>query len=647
MNEDRGSRSWLGVLCLIAVLTACGPLEPLSVPEGCNPIAHEGDCMLPFPSDYFTVEDATLPSGRRVSFSPQALPRTDGGDVIDPTQLHPADGFSYLTPIFAVFPGGVDDGNLIFHTDDPARSQGDESPTVLLSVDGERVLHFAEIDPRVTELDRQALFVRPLVRLRDGTRYIVALRNLESADGTPLPAPEGFRRIRDRKTKADPLLEPLAARYEDEVFPVLEAAGIDRESLQLAWDFTTATREHVTADMMVLRDAAIAQFEQTPPRVTLESVQDDVDAEVFRRITGTLQVPLFLESTEGGALLHRAADGTVQQNGVTEVPFVLLIPRSVEAAGGNARFLQFGHGFFGSRSEVEGSFVKPFVERTGMVVIGVDWWGMALPDKRVLLGDLLGDISVVGRFLDRVHQSMVNQIAVTYAMQSTLAALPELSIGGQLAYDPTRTYFYGLSNGHILGGTYLALSPHVSRAVLNVGGAGFNLMMYRAEPFNDLVSLMETQIADRLEQQKVTALMQLGLDRIDPITYAPNVIDDPLPGGVTDRRILMQIGIGDPTVPNLASHVHARALGLSHLTPAPRPIVGLPQVAAPHDGSALVEFDFGVAKPLPGTYADFPLNGNEVHELVRRNEGGIQQVDAFLRPGGQIEHFCDGPCDPD
>jgi hypothetical protein len=108
----------------------------------------------------------------------------------------------------------------------------------------------------------------------------------------------------------------------------------------------------------------------------------------------------------------------------------------------------------------------------------------------------------------------------------------------------------------------------------------------------------------------------------------------------------MQIGIGDAAVPNLASHLHARALGLSYLQPAPRVIAGLAMADAPFDGSAIVEFDFGV-DPLPGIEAIPPTSDNEVHEGVRRLEVAKEQLDRFLQPGGSIEHTCDGVCDPE
>jgi hypothetical protein len=264
-----------------------------------------------------------------------------------------------------------------------------------------------------------------------------------------------------------------------------------------------------------------------------------------------------------------------------------------------------------------------------------------------VIEDILTDTSRSFRFIDRVHQAMANQIGLTYLVRSTLADVPGMSIGGTLAFDPEQVYFYGISQGHILGGTFLALSPHIDRGVLGSGGCSFPFMMFRSLNFNGFLSVIAMEVTDSLDQQKYTTLSAPSFERIDPVTYAPLVIDELLPDGPTERRVLMHTGIADAQVPNLASHVHARALGLTHLLPAPRPLVGLLGAEGPIVGSALVEFDFNLPPPWPGLEATPAEDGNEVHEGVRRLAASMDQVDLFLRPGGLITNLCAGACDPE
>jgi len=167
-----------------------------------------------------------------------------------------------------------------------------------------------------------------------------------------------------------------------------------------------------------------------------------------------------------------------------------------------------------------------------------------------------------------------------------------------------------------------------------------------ARPFLAFLALFNTQLSDPLDQQKLAVLLQNDFDRIDPLTYAPWLLESTLPDSPPSRRLLMQIGIGDTAVPNLSAHLEARTLGVGHLQPAPRTIGGLEPVSSPHDGSAIVEFDFGI-DPLPGIDAIAAGSDNQVHDGTRRLDAAREQLDRFLRPGGAVEHTCDGVCDPE
>lgn len=648
----------LPLLALAVLFVACSgdpkaePLPPLDIPAGCNPVAADWDCMLPYPSDAFLKDDPSLPSGRRIALPDAAKLKAQDGEPIDFTELHPADGFSLLPQIVALFPQGVDDANLVFLTGDVTRSLGDESPTVLLNADtGERVLHFAELDPRATDDAHRAFFVRPLVRLDPGVRYIVAIRRLKDPSGAAVAPPEAFRRIRDGQTESDPVLAPLAARYDSEIFPVLADAGVDRAELQLAWDFTTETLNGVAGDMFTVRDDVVARLEESPPAVTITKVEEtpDVDAgtpHLRRRIHGTIEVPLYLESTDVDALLHRGADGKPTTNGTVQVPFEAQIPLSLDGSS-PGRALQYGHGFFGSRREIEYSFATPFVDRTQMVSFAVDWWGMSTPDAMAVGADILENINAMLSFTDRVHQAMANQIALSYAIQSSMADLPDFQVNGARSFDPSAVYYYGISQGHILGGTYLALAPKIDKGVFSVGGAGVPFMMFRADPFSDFLGFIAVRVPDPLAQRKLVTLTSTTFDRVDPITYAPFVLHGRTETDPATRQVLQHTGLGDPQVPNPAAFIHARSMGLTELLPTDKDVAGLPESEGPLD-SALVVFDFNLPAPLPGTYSDLShAEDNPVHEGVRRLDASIAQVDAFLRPGGEITNTCDGACDPE
>jgi hypothetical protein len=161
-------------------------------------------------------------------------------------------------------------------------------------------------------------------------------------------------------------------------------------------------------------------------------------------------------------------------------------------------------------------------------------------------------------------------------------------------------------------------------------------MMLRASPFRPFLGVMALSLPDRLDQLKFMASSQAQLDRIDPGTYADSVLTHPWPGTDPDRRVLLQIGLGDLEVPNAASFFHARALGVTELTPNPAAIEGLSQTSGPFLGSAISLYDFGV--DLHAVYdqilIDVPDNG--VHEGVRLLPAVLHQIDAFMRPDGLV-----------
>jgi hypothetical protein len=641
------------LLALGLVLGGCGSSpsqqQALDIPAGCNPIASDGDCLLPFPSDVFSRDDATLPSGHRFVLSGASALKGDDGTAFDLAKSHPADGFSPGSQILALFPSGVDASGLVFHTDDVKRTLTADSSTQLIDAEtGERVLHFAELDPRAKEDARRGLVIRPLIRLQDAHRYIVAIHGLNDLDGQPLAPPEGFRRIRDSQTNQDRALRALAPHYEKDIFPVLENAGLSRHELQLAWDFTTRSNENMTRDLLAVREQTMAWLAANSPSYSIVEVKDNASDHEFRHIEGTFQIPLFLEKNQPMAPLHYDANGNVAPNGMTDVPFTVIIPNSVgERAAGTppARLMQYGHGFFGTRAELDDDPAS-LADAKGFVVVGTDWIGMSEPDRDAVADALVSDPSNTILFTDRLHQAMANQIALAALAQGALAKAPELQVPAGPAYDPSVIYYYGCSNGHILGGTYVALAPAIDRAVLGVGGADYSFMMFRAQPFALFLFAMQTLVSDALEQQEVGYLTQLMFDRIDPLTYAPHLVRDTYPGSPPERRVLMQIGIGDAQVNPLAAHLHARSVGIKHLEPAPRPIAGLDEVTMPYDGSAIGEFDFHV-DPQPGIQAIPPINDNQVHEGVRALEAAREQISRFLKPGGLIEQTCDGVCDPE
>jgi hypothetical protein len=404
--------------------------------------------------------------------------------------------------------------------------------------------------------------------------------------------------------------------------------------------------------MLAIRDDLLAWFDEDSPALMIDEVLPDYSEEMALRVEGRIEVPLYLEEDEPMAALHRGPDGAVAANGMHWVDFTLQVPRSawpVDADFEPVRLIQFGHGFFGEREEINWSAMRSFSSERGVAMIATEWAGMALEDQGAVVSTIVEDPSRVFAFTDRLHQGFANQLALSHAVRTTLAASDAVTAFDKRVYDPDQSYWYGISQGSIFGATIMALSPTLEKAVLDVGGGPYSLMMTRSGSFADLFAIMKVTMGDDpLTIQKFIALSQHVWDRVDPITYAPHVLQDPYPDS-PPRAVLFTYGVGDHSVTNVASHLLLRALGVDLLAPAAQTIYGLGTVPAPTSGSAGVAVDFMYPDPagIEAELPDPPPDEYNVHEGVRRNPKVRDQIDAFLRPGGEIENFCDGPCDPE
>ena len=634
------------VATVASATSGCGDnAESFAVPDGCQPLLAGQHCTLPYPSDYFRVEDASTETGYRIEMRGAGKLVSAQGESADLHARRVADGFSAIPTIVAVLPDQVSATGLAHLIGGIEDSVAADSCTLLLSEDGERVPHYVDLDPRADDPLRQAIVIHPAVGLLPRTRYVVAIRRVERPDGTAARAAEGFRRLREGDT--DGVLGELQPHYDDAIFPLLEQAGWQRDEVQLAWDFTVGSQEAPVRDMLRVRELTLAWLEGNQPTVEITQVTDDPEIDVWRRIEGTVTGPLFLERDLAGADLARGGDGRVEQNGTTTFAFTVQIPTSVRDAVDPGRALAYGHGFFGSRKEIESTRARQMFETLGAVTFAIDWVGMSKDDLAPVLLDLSGVPADAIDFGDRVHQSVANWLVFGTVIGGALTDEDSLEReGGELVYGPEPLGFLGISQGHILGGAMAALNPAFDRIVLQVGGAGFTHMMFRARPFDSFLLIIQGVIDDPLDQQAFVATMQPSFDRFDPASYARFLLAEPPPGTPSDRRVLMQMGLGDVSVPNLGTLLHARLLGLPVTSPSPAALFGLDTVAPPTDEPALSIWDYGL--DVAAIYADAtpPAEENEVHEGVRVEATALAQLAEFLT-SGTIVHPCDGPCDPD
>ncbi len=612
----------------------------------CDPIGH-GHCGLPFPSNVYTVADETTPTGRRLQLSLDMMPSDRDGVRPSPTPWNRSDGFSASAPLMASFPGLTSIGLELSDVPTPLnipRSMEFDSPTILIDAEsGERIPHWVEMGGIGRNDEPRTLLVRPAQRLADGRRYVVALRRLVDDEGVAIEPTEAFLALRDGMQSDDVSVTERRALYEN-IFNVLEAETVLRYDIQLAWDFTTASRRSTTRPLLAMRDIAQAWVDEAGLRHRITSVDDDWESErIAYRVRGEFQVPLFLDDLGPGGHLVRDEQGLPRPNLETPwawFPFELIVPRTALDEPGP--LLQYGHDLLGDHQEVERESLLQLADDYGYVLLSVDMLGMASEDRSALEAVIdSGRIDDLSSLVDRQHQGIVNTLLATRLGMGLTA---EEGFGA--AIDGSRTYYYGVGQGGMFGATTMALSADLDRAVLDAAGQPYTLLMPRSVDFDPFAERLRVAYSDPREIWMALGLAQILWDRTEPAGYAHTLLENPLPGA-GDHAVLLRAALGDHRVNGLGSQMMARTIGLPQLdtdlsqVPGLEEVWGLSPQPGPIEGSGYVEYYFGL--PFDPLEAAPQRECEDPHDQLGVLPEARAQLDAFLERG-RVENTCDLHC---
>lgn len=71
---------------------------------------------------------------------------------------------------------------------------------------------------------------------------------------------------------------------------------------------------------------------------------------------------------------------------------------------------------------------------------------------------------------DRCHQGMLNALVLMRFMSTAFVHDPTVTFNGKTVIDPSKRFYYGNSQGGILGTVYMGATTDVERGVIGVGG---------------------------------------------------------------------------------------------------------------------------------------------------------------------------------
>ncbi|HZJ27011.1 MAG TPA: hypothetical protein VFF40_08405 [Acidimicrobiia bacterium] len=624
-------------------------------------VTDQASCLLPFPNDHFTVDDPGTDTARRVSFDLASMPANSSGVHIDPTEWNRNDGFSPGTPILAFVPGLDSAASGIAPITDIGRSLDPDQAVVLVdAVTGERQPFFAELDAQADPEPGPVLIIRPARNLTEGHRFIVALRNLRDGETNTIAPSRGFRLYRDGIETYAPAVEARRAHMED-IFATLAAAGVERESLYLAWDFTVSSTRSLSERMLHIRDDAFASIGDAAPAFTVDSVQDDVDDRIYRRVTGTFTVPNYLTGAgEPGSRFNNGPDGLPARNGDQTASFICNIPRAASADGelpvDPARAGVYGHGLLGSNSEVNAGNVRSMSNEHNFMFCATKWTGFADEDIGTAVS-AAQDFSNFPELADRTQQGFLHFLFLGRLLRTPDGFVADSAFqasDGTALFDPSDVFYDGNSQGAILGGAVTAVSTEWTRAVLGVPGMNYSTLLQRSVDFDAYLAIIIPAYPDELDRVVAGAITQMLWDRAEANGYAAHMTGDPYPA-TPAHTVLLHPAFGDHQVANITAEIEARTIGASLRAPglapgrgtAVEPFWDIPTIPSfPFGGSAIVMWDSGTPAPpdanLPPRSPDY---GDDPHGDPRSTPEARVQKSEFLRSGGAVIEVCGvGPC---
>jgi hypothetical protein len=643
--------------------------------KGCDPI-DSAQCMLPYPNDWFTRPDPTSATGRRLDLNVLAMPRNIAGKPVDPSAWNDSDGFSAGSEILTVVPGMTENSDLNasrLPTDLKIETNGESNLGVVLldATTGKVWPTWTEVDQYTSEAGvipagstspvQQDLIIHPAMNLLDGQRYIVALRHLVTNNGIDAPQSAAFATyVRDylhHTTGGDP-----RASHMDRVFADLKEAGwtisTNPKDLFLAWDFTTASTQNVTGRLLAIRDSAFEQLGETKaqidtgkdvgraPSLTVSSVTNFTAAQnpnVAREITGTFSVPCYIgpacsppvkceqissvspfdDCPSPGEFYYTNptdpdADPSQVPGQTYQAGYICVVGRTGFENQQTLRPVEYGHGLFGSDSEVTASPQEEMANRERTMYCATDWFGFANADvPNAVLA--LSDLSLFPILIDRTEQGELNFLYLQRLMISprgfaTNAAF-QYSDGKSFINLRDGVDYDGNSQGGIYGGTVCAVSIDVRRCALGVPGMDYPILLPRsvdyvandtvtqvmeeeleqlaakpsaydpANAYNDIgySNLLDLFYPDQGQRQLIIDLLSTLWDRADPDGYAGHMTSTAIggllpdctaegvvpaaeensrcPAATPDHHVLMQVAWGDHQVANITAFDEARTIG--------------------------------------------------------------------------------------
>jgi hypothetical protein len=469
----------------------------------------------PFPSDRFTVPDASHTTGVRVNLQkPNCASRPS--DCADIDVINTLDGFNVQPRLGIPFTGAIDLASV------------NSSSIFLVRLDdtlGGPGVGVVGIDQVVWDPPTQTLFAESEALLEQHTRYaLVVTRGVRDLVGDPVEA-GAFATFR-HDLNVGQTKDPTLKAYRKSLLDALQVAGVPESQIVAMSVFSTQSTTAILEKIRAQIKAA------TPAPADFHLVPSSADPTIFARstITGIVwgqqtstvnpptPVPVAALAAVGssvGTLAFGAYSSPNYQTAARFIPavgtktgvpavqstntvfFNLFLPAGPAPLTGWPVAI-FGHGFTDSKQGVP-FVVASRMAANGIATIAINVVGHGFGPLGTLTVNRTTGAPVTfpagGRGIDQNGNTVIDStegVAATVPLVSTRDGLRQtvvdlmqltrvIETGGIPGLDPSRIYYFGQSFGGIYGTKFLAVEPSVRLGVVNVPG-GASVEISRLSP---------------------------------------------------------------------------------------------------------------------------------------------------------------------
>lgn len=583
---------------------------------------------LPYPYNYFTVEDESTRTGIKLKLSkangssysnyiPYNTNMIDRGIFLLSNNedamldaLNTLDGFSTFGAIYVEIEPDVDESML---PQTPEDSVKDDSLVYVLNIDknsddfGKKVPVWVKKEEAIKFIDQTNyehvywyLEIRPYTAFDEITTYALVIENgLKTPDGDLLESSIDFRVVSALYPNLEKLenfkhLKPEVARLK----PVMETLtseeiGLAKEDLLLAVDFKT---QSVTSDLTY-----IEQKYRNGEYISPDPVFTEIDIDTPQKISsGSANIGAVIQGTFKAADFrlprdyeeneHRMRSFAYDENNnpvvqdSIDIPFTLILPDDAEKQPFPVVIAQ--HGIFSSRGAV--TFLASTFAEKGYATIVMDFVyhgdreekGQGMPPLEFI------DVSYPLKTRASFVQSSADQFQLIHMLKTwdeytnTKDVFPKDG-DGKVDLDMEHLAYFGHSLGSIVGSTTIPVSHDLNAGVINVGGGGLTDYLQGFLAYWGLATVYPPYYFN----QFATAIQTI-LDGGDSVNFTKLLKVD----GVS-KKILIQESIDDDTVPNAVTANYAKAVGAPHLNPVFKSVYGLEVVDGPVNSYGYQQFD--------------------------------------------------------